>query len=434
MSHDPSNLGYYDTYEDGMTETTPIASNGLERDQLPYISTHSWPQVPAMPAVEVQWSLQYYPRHEGWYDHDILSASDMASEASCIDDSATPSLHRSNSGEFSEVWDQEPLCVPFSPFQMPASSAGLLNSIGSSFVPLQLPPCASASPEEDMQQFGYMIDDLRVNDSISTFTNSDSTCRTMTNHSPLSEMEGSTPPKDSVPSPDMPIIARQRRARQAKEPETAQPRLPTRVNSTRARLFCEACRQSKDYSRGFRGEHELARHYAQKHTKHKKVWKCFDLSADRLMRNCERCKTGHQYGTSYGGAEHFRRKHTALFGKDMMELLRGKNQRWALSSNRLIEEGWLRQVYVPGDGEPFGQEEEQSMVAMNVPLLFDGASRDTGQGSEMRMIQAQQPFCRPHDADSAWTRHRYQQQSYAHQQLQQNQQHPHQQVWQQGMS
>lgn len=72
-----------------------------------------------------------------------------------------------------------------------------------------------------------------------------------------------------------------------------------------------------------------------------KAWKCFDLSPDHSMRECERCRSGHEYRTSYDAADHMRRKHTDIFGKDMMELLRGENQHWALSAERLVEEGWV---------------------------------------------------------------------------------------------
>ncbi|CAD0114837.1 unnamed protein product [Aureobasidium uvarum] len=358
MSQDRSNLGYYSTYNGGMIYNNPMDNDDPQSGQVVY--TQAWSRIPTgatVPLAGARWSGQYHRRHEGWYEPDMLSSSDMTSETSGFDDSATPSLHRSDSGDFSEVWDQEPPSIPFSPFQPPASS-GLLNNIGSVFMPLQLPACATSNSDETVQQF-----------------------------------------------------------------ET--------------RLFCEACRDSKDYSRGFRGEHELARHYAQKHTKHKKVWKCFDLSPDRLMRNCERCKTGHQYGTSYGGAEHFRRKHTGIFGKDMMELLRGKNQRWALSSNRLIEEGWLRQVFVPGDGEPSTQQEEQVMTAIHAPMPFAESSQEVMPNGGMQRTHLQQPFNQQHvpmqDANLAWTQHQctiqpYHQLHHGQQQAQQ-----HQQQWHSGM-
>jgi hypothetical protein len=439
MSQDRSSLGcYYHPHSGDIIYNHPMDNDNPQRGQTVYPPTQPWTQVPvgavAIPLVGAHWSRQFHRHHEAWYEHDMLSSSDMTSETSGFDDSATPSLHRSDSGNFSEVWDQEPL-MPFSPFQPPASSE-LLNNIGSAFIPDQLPACVTGNSNETIQQFEYMLDNLEVNDHVSSPTNSDA----MSVHrSPLSGAETSVHQPCHTQSHDHSISERPKTVRHARETDAGQPKRPVRANSARARLFCEACRDSKDYSRGFRGEHELARHYAQKHTKHKKVWKCFDLSPDRSMRNCERCKTGHQYGTSYGGAEHFRRKHTGIFGKDMMELLRGKNQRWALSSNRLIEEGWLRQVFVPGDGEPSVQQEEQLVTTIHHgPLPFAGGSQEMGSSGGTGRAHLQlfhQQHVPMHDANLAWPQHQHTLQPYHHQQLhhaQQQHQHQHQ-HWPQGM-
>jgi hypothetical protein len=426
MSQDRSSLGYYNTYHVGIIYSNSMDDNNSnpQSGHIVYPPTQPWTQMPAgtmaIPLPGAHWSRQYHRHHEAWHEHDILSSSEIASETSGFDDSATPSLHRSDSGDFSEVWDQEPL-MPFSPFQ-PSASTDLLNNIGSSFMPLQLPPCVTSHFDETVQQFDYMLGHLDVNDCVSSPTESDA----MSVHpSPISDAETSVLQPCHIQAHGHSISGRPNKVRQARGDDTGQSKRPARANSARARLFCEACRDSKDYSRGFRGEHELARHYAQKHTKHKKVWKCFDLSPDRLMRNCERCKTGHQYGTSYGGAEHFRRKHTGMFGKNMMELLRGKNQRWALSSNRLIEEGWLRRVFVPGDGEPSIQQEEQLVTTVNAPIPFVRGSREMdpngGTGGPHLQLFNQQHVSM-HEANLAWPQHQHALQPYHHQQLHHGQQ------------
>lgn len=389
------------------------------------------PTSATVPLAGSQWSGQSRRRHEGWYEPEMLSSSDMTSEASCFDHSATPSLHRSDSGNFSEVWDLEPP-IPFSSFQ-PHTSSGLLNNIGSVFGPLQLPTCATSNPNEIMLQSDLMFGELELSDPIASPLEPDAVSHASMNRSPFSDASASLAQTCHIQPQDYSISDRSRTVRQAKETDTSgQSRRPARTNSTRVRLFCEACRDSKDYSRGFRGEHELARHYAQKHTRHKKVWKCFDLSPDRLMRNCERCKSGHQYGTSYGGAEHFRRKHTGMFGKDMMELLRGKNQRWALSSNRLIEEGWLRQVFVPGDGEPIPQQEEQAATTNRAPMLFAGDAQEVNTNSGMQKTHLPRPSDQQHvsmhDVNLAWPQHQYMLQPY-HQLHPGQQQYQHQQQW-----
>ncbi|KAH0348391.1 hypothetical protein KCU81_g3184, partial [Aureobasidium melanogenum] len=435
MSQARSNLGYFNTYDGGMVYTGSVDNKTPQNGQTVY--TQPWSQMPVgatAPLAAPQWSGQYYRRYEGWYEPEMLSSSDMTSETSGLDHSATPSLHRSDSGNFSEVWDQEPP-IPFSPFQ-PHTSSGLLNNIGSAFMPLQLPACATSHPNEMMPQSDLILGDLELNDPESSPPESDAVSHAATHHSPLLDAETSLAQPCHIQPRDQSVSERPRKARQAKETNTSQPKRLTRTNSTRARLFCEACRDSKDYSRGFRGEHELARHYAQKHTRHKKVWKCFDLSPDQLMRNCERCKTGHQYGTSYGGAEHFRRKHTGIFGKDMMELLRGKNQRWALSSNRLIEEGWLRQVFVPGDGEPMPHQEEQAASSGLAPMPIAEHSQEVISNSEMQRAHLHQPYDQQlvsmHDANLAWPQRQYMLQPY-HQLHPGQQQHQHQQPWHAGM-
>ncbi|KAK6000152.1 hypothetical protein QM012_004140 [Aureobasidium pullulans] len=427
MSQACSNPGYYNTYNGGMVYNDSMETNIPYSGQAVY--TQPWSQMhvgATAPVTGSPWSGHYYRRHEGWYEPDMLSSSDITSETSGLDHSATPSLHRSDSGNFSEVWDSEPP-MHFSPFQ-PHTSSGLLNNIGSAFVPLQLP--------ETMPESNFVLGDLEMNDSNSSPPGPETVSHTAMQRSSLPDAETFLVQPCQAQPLEHAVSGSARKARQAKETDTSQSKRPARTNSVKTRLFCEACRDSKDYSRGFRGEHELARHYAQKHTRHKKVWKCFDLSPDRLMRNCERCKTGHQYGTSYGGAEHFRRKHTGIFGKDMMELLRGKNQRWALSSNRLIEEGWLRQVFVPGDGEPMPHQGEQAAVPNHAPLPFDGDSQGIVPNSGVERITLQQPYDQQHvsmhDASLPWTQHQYMLQPY-NQSHHGQQQHQHQQQWHPGM-
>jgi len=123
-----------------------------------------------------------------------------------------------------------------------------------------------------------------------------------------------------------------------------------------------------------------------------------------------------------------------MFGKDMMELLRGKNQRWALSSNRLIEEGWLRQVFVPGDGEPSVQQGEQLVTAIHAPIPFAGGSREVDPNGAIGRPHLQlfnQQHVPMHDANLAWPQHQHALQPYHHQQLHRGQQQH--QYWPQNM-
>lgn len=119
-----------------------------------------------------------------------------------------------------------------------------------------------------------------------------------------------------------------------------------------------------------------------------------------------------------------------------MELLRGKNQRWALSSNRLIEEGWLRQVFVPGDGEPMPHQEEQVASSGLAPMPIAEHSQEVISNSEMQRAHLHQPYDQQlvsmHDANLAWPQRQYMLQPY-HQLHPGQQQHQHQQPWHAGM-
>ncbi|KAG9690921.1 hypothetical protein KCU95_g8516, partial [Aureobasidium melanogenum] len=108
-----------------------------------------------------------------------------------------------------------------------------------------------------------------------------------------------------------------------------------------------------------------------------KVRKCFDLSPDHLMRQCEKCKTGYRYETKHGATEHLRSKHSNIFGKDMMELSKGKNRRWVLSTERLIEEGWLRDVSAQDVSESSPQQEEQLLTVIRTTKPFAGGSQNS---------------------------------------------------------
>ncbi|KAG9856310.1 hypothetical protein KCU98_g1484, partial [Aureobasidium melanogenum] len=126
-----------------------------------------------------------------------------------------------------------------------------------------------------------------------------------------------------------------------------------------------------------------------------KVWKCFDLSPDHLMRQCEKCKTGYRYETNHGATEHLRSKHSNMFGKDMMELSKGKNRRWVLSTKRLIEEGWLRDVSVQDVSEPSPQQGEQLLTVIRTTKPFAGGSQNSTSDGGSQRPHLHQVYCPP---------------------------------------
>jgi hypothetical protein len=156
------------------------------------------------------------------------------------------------------------------------------------------------------------------------------------------------------------------------------------VRPSHPKQYCTLC---DDYPGGFRGEHELRRHYDRAHAETRKVWICVEPTTKskegwwpaKPLGICKQCKQRKEYNVYYNAAAHLRRAH-------FCPRKRGRKARGEERESRagkaggdwppiewLKANGWLKEIEV-SSAQSFGQNA--------VPSQFDTAAFDNDEEEE----------------------------------------------------
>lgn len=142
---------------------------------------------------------------------------------------------------------------------------------------------------------------------------------------------------------------------------------PKYVRPQHPRVKCDMCPPSHE---GFRGDHEVRRHYLRAHAEVKHMWEVRDMSKDgKLLSKCKACSTGRQYGIDYNATAHLKRQH---FNTD-------KDPKLPVPEN--LRE-WIVRVEVK-NGAEVSRRRRSSASSITVEEHDDGPKHEADENEEM---------------------------------------------------
>ena len=152
----------------------------------------------------------------------------------------------------------------------------------------------------------------------------------------------------SIPKEPHDLVNRLSRSRKNQVTPSGHPIQP--VDATKApyirppitKINCPNC---NEYPNGFRGEHELNRHFQRAHAIVRTVWVTVDASPDKnLLAKCKQCRAGKEYGAYYNAVVHLRRAHFRRTKRDHKSKSGNKGRSDLPTADDLMRGGWIKEI------------------------------------------------------------------------------------------
>ena len=152
----------------------------------------------------------------------------------------------------------------------------------------------------------------------------------------------------SVPKEPHDLVNRLSRSRENQVTFSSRPIQPIGVTKapyirpSSTRVNCPDCKECPD---GFRGEHELNRHWQRAHARVRTVWVTVDASSDKeFLAKCKQCRAGKKYDAYYNAAAHLRRAHFRPPKRGRKPKGGNKGRSDLPTVDDLMRGGWIKEI------------------------------------------------------------------------------------------